>query len=213
VRDRTGCLGRRSYRVSTILRALPSDLAAAIIVLLHQDPDRVSTIVYILEQRSTMPVTVAVDAQQLESGVAAVIPPGRHLLVKPGAEIMLISSGAFPPSRPSADLLLATLATAAGKNAIAVVLSALDMTPQREPLRSTPPAASSSRPIRRPRISSPCHRPPSASPARSTTPSLWRASLSYSLRSRRRRPLRHSPTPGPSLAQHGATRCHLRSEF
>jgi two-component system chemotaxis response regulator CheB len=111
--------------VSTILRAVPSNLAAAIVVLLHQDPDRVSTLVEILDRRSTMPVSVAVDAQRLESGVVVVIPPGSHALVKPGAEIMLISSGAFPPSRPSADLLLATLATAAGKNAIAVVLSGL----------------------------------------------------------------------------------------
>ncbi len=111
------------HAVSTILRAVPSNLAAAIVVLLHQDPDHVSTLVDILDGRSTMPVTVAVDGQRLESGVVVVIPPGSHALVKPGAEIMLISSGAFPPSRPSADLLLATLATAAGKNAIAVVLS------------------------------------------------------------------------------------------
>ncbi len=109
--------------VSAVLRAVPSNLAAAIVVLLHQDPDRVSTLVDILDRRSMMPVTVAVDGQQLESGVVVVIPPGSHALVKPGAEIMLISSGAFPPSRPSADLLLATLATAAGAKAIAVVLS------------------------------------------------------------------------------------------
>jgi two-component system, chemotaxis family, protein-glutamate methylesterase/glutaminase len=127
--------------LSTILRALPSDLAAAIVVLLHQDPDRVSTIVDILERHSTMPMTVAVDAQQLESGVVVVIPPGSHLLVKPGAEVMLISSGAFPPSRPSADLLLATLATAAGKNAIAVVLSGLGIAPLLAAL-TTKPAAS-----------------------------------------------------------------------
>ena len=38
------------HAVSTILRGLPSDLAAAIVVLLHQDPDRVSTIVDILER-------------------------------------------------------------------------------------------------------------------------------------------------------------------
>jgi two-component system chemotaxis response regulator CheB len=111
--------------VSTILRAVPSNLPAAIVVLLHQDPDRVSTLVEILERRSTMPVTVAVDGQRLESGVVVVIPPGSHALVKAGAEIMLISSGPFPPSRPSADLLLATLAIAAGKRAIAVVLSGL----------------------------------------------------------------------------------------
>ena len=55
-----------------------------------------------------------------------VVPPGRHLLIAPGADVprtALIVSGAYPPNRPSADLLLATLATAAGERAVAVILS------------------------------------------------------------------------------------------
>jgi two-component system chemotaxis response regulator CheB len=52
-----------------------------------------------------------------------VAPSGNHLLVTPALETALIVSGAAPPSRPSADLLLATLAVSAGPRAIAVVLS------------------------------------------------------------------------------------------
>lgn len=55
-----------------------------------------------------------------------VVPPGTHLLITPDGEIpktALIVSGAYPPNRPSADLLLATLATAVGARAVAVVLS------------------------------------------------------------------------------------------
>jgi two-component system chemotaxis response regulator CheB len=55
--------------------------------------------------------------------VWVVAPSGKHTLIVPGLGIVLIASGAFPPSRPSADLLLTTLAIAAGKRAIAVVLS------------------------------------------------------------------------------------------
>jgi two-component system chemotaxis response regulator CheB len=55
-----------------------------------------------------------------------VAPAGRHVLITPdgaGPSTTLILSGAYPPSRPSADLLLATLATAVGDRAIAVILS------------------------------------------------------------------------------------------
>ncbi|WP_432476436.1 chemotaxis protein CheB [Nocardioides sp. GXQ0305] len=50
-------------------------------------------------------------------------PPGCHTLFTPDGRVSLIVSGAFPPSRPSADLLLTTLAMAVGPRAIAVVLS------------------------------------------------------------------------------------------
>jgi two-component system chemotaxis response regulator CheB len=52
-----------------------------------------------------------------------VAPPGKHVLIAAGPMVRLIASGASPPSRPSADLLLATLATACGPSATAVVLS------------------------------------------------------------------------------------------
>jgi two-component system chemotaxis response regulator CheB len=45
------------------------------------------------------------------------------VLIAGGPRLAVIASGAAPPSRPSADLLLATLATACGLRATAVVLS------------------------------------------------------------------------------------------
>ena len=52
-----------------------------------------------------------------------VAPAGRHTLITNDETIALIPSGPVPPYRPSADLLLTTLALAAGRRAIAVVLS------------------------------------------------------------------------------------------
>jgi two-component system chemotaxis response regulator CheB len=52
-----------------------------------------------------------------------VAPAGYHTLVTCGARISLIVSGDAPPYRPSADLLLTSLALAAGPRAVAVVLS------------------------------------------------------------------------------------------
>jgi two-component system chemotaxis response regulator CheB len=109
--------------VSRVLGALPESFAAAIVVLIHQAPDRASELVELLGRRSVVPVAAAHQGTALEAGRVIVAPPGKHLLVTPAMRCALIASGAAPPSRPSADLLLTTLATAAGPRAIAVVLS------------------------------------------------------------------------------------------
>lgn len=109
--------------VSTVLEGLPEDLDAAVVVLIHQAPDRANALVRLLQRRSPLPVVAAQDDAPLAAGIVVVAPPGKHTLVTSGPRVALIVSGASPPSRPSADLLLATLATACGPLATAVVLS------------------------------------------------------------------------------------------
>lgn len=109
--------------VSTVLEGLPEGLGAAVIVLIHQSPDRESTLVGLLQRRSRLAVVAAEDGAKLQTGTIVVAPPGKHVLVAEGPVVALVASGDSPPSRPSADLLLATLATACGPRATAVVLS------------------------------------------------------------------------------------------
>jgi two-component system, chemotaxis family, protein-glutamate methylesterase/glutaminase len=109
--------------LSRVLAALPNDLPASIIVLLHVSPDRESMLPDILRRISPLGVEAARDGEALAPGRVIVAPAGRHLLITGDLRAALIASGAFPPSRPSADLLLTTLAIAAGPRAIAVVLS------------------------------------------------------------------------------------------
>ena len=109
--------------VLRVLGPLPEEFAAATLVLIHQAPDRVSRLVEILGRRCELPVVAAEHGGILHAGCVVVAPPGQHTLITPGLGIALIESGAFPPSRPSADLLLTTLAVAVGGRAIAVVLS------------------------------------------------------------------------------------------
>ena len=109
--------------VSDVLESLPPDLDAAVIVLIHQAPDRESVLVHLLGRRSSLPVRAARDEMPLQPQTVVVAPPGQHVLIAPGPTIALIVSGASPPSRPSADLLLTTLATVCGPRATAVVLS------------------------------------------------------------------------------------------
>src|SRR3954447_22241431 len=108
---------------SEVLGALPSDLDAAVVILIHQQPDRSSHIAEILARHSPLPVALAEHDAPLAPARVIVAPPGKHLLIVPGPRTMLIVSGAAPPSRPSADLLLTTLAVACGPDATAVVLS------------------------------------------------------------------------------------------
>jgi two-component system, chemotaxis family, protein-glutamate methylesterase/glutaminase len=109
--------------LSTVLAGLTAGLPANVLALLHIAPDCESVLPSILGRVSALDVRAAADGDQLTPGRVLVAPAGRHMLVTCDRRIALIVSGAFPPSRPSADLLLTTLATATGPRAIAVVLS------------------------------------------------------------------------------------------
>jgi two-component system, chemotaxis family, protein-glutamate methylesterase/glutaminase len=106
-----------------VLRSLPTDLPAAFIALQHADPTRVSHLAEILDRSAPLPVCDAQDGAVLAPGRVVVAPSGFHTLVTRDRTIALVGSGQRPPLRPSADLLLATLAVSAGPNAVAVVLS------------------------------------------------------------------------------------------
>jgi two-component system chemotaxis response regulator CheB len=103
--------------------ALSQNLPASVLALLHVSPDAESVLPQILRRISALGVEPARDGDALAPGRVLVAPAGRHLLITPDLRVALIKSGAFPPSRPSADLLLTTLAVAAGRRVIAVVLT------------------------------------------------------------------------------------------
>ncbi|MDP9239964.1 MAG: chemotaxis protein CheB [Actinomycetota bacterium] len=109
--------------VSRVLKLLPPDFPAAVIVLQHHSPDHVSHLRDVLSQRTSLPVTDATDGELLTASAVFIAPSGHHLLVASGNRVALIPSGSYPPNRPSADLLLTSLALTAGSRTIAVVLS------------------------------------------------------------------------------------------
>jgi two-component system chemotaxis response regulator CheB len=107
--------------LSRVLGPLPADFPAAVLVALHLNPDRASHLTAILAARTALRVEEASDGATLVPGTALVVPAARHLLVTSAARIGLLDTGA--PPRPSADLLLATLAVTCGPRALAVVLT------------------------------------------------------------------------------------------
>jgi two-component system chemotaxis response regulator CheB len=108
-----------------VLAALPANLPAAVLVALHQDPAHPSQLAAILARRTRLAVEIADDRTEMRPGLVIVVPPGRHLLVTSNARLGLIDTGSVPPARPSADLLLATLAVTCGSRALAVILTGM----------------------------------------------------------------------------------------
>lgn len=109
--------------LTSVLAPLPATLPAAMLVVQHLDPDHASSLASILDNRTALKVRPADDGDLLAVGSVLVGPPGYHLLVTSSAHVGLIRSGHLPPARPSADLLLATLAVTCGPRALAVVLT------------------------------------------------------------------------------------------
>lgn len=108
---------------SSVLTALPSTFGAAVIVLRHLQPDRQSLLPQLLAAQTALPARAVTDGTLLTPGVVFVAPAGQHTLITRDRRMALVESGDFPPSRPSADLLLTTLAMACGPDAIAVILT------------------------------------------------------------------------------------------
>jgi two-component system chemotaxis response regulator CheB len=106
-----------------VLETLPATFGASIIVLQHQPPGRPSALAEILGRHCVLPVAPVSDRVPLRRGTVLVVPPGKHALATVDGTISLIASDGAPPYRPSADLLLTTLAVVAGRRTVAVILS------------------------------------------------------------------------------------------
>lgn len=109
--------------LSRVLAPLPVDFPASVIALQHLMPDHPSQLADILRERCAMDVVVAEHGMALTPACVHVAPPGKHILLRQDDTLALITSGAYPPNRPSADLLLVSLALIGGSRSIAVVLS------------------------------------------------------------------------------------------
>ena len=105
-----------------VLGPLPGGLEASIVVIMHLQPDHESVLASILSRATVMPVIQAAADDVLEPGHVYVAPPDAHLLVA-GGKLDLSLGPPIHFLRPSADVLLASLAGAFGHRALAVVLS------------------------------------------------------------------------------------------
>ncbi|MCL6441105.1 MAG: chemotaxis protein CheB, partial [Thermoleophilum sp.] len=109
--------------LSHVLRALPADFSAAVLIVQHLDPRHRSLMASILSRRTPLRVKEAEEGDRLAPATVFIAPPNRHLLVNPDGTLSLSQSELVHFVRPSADLLFESVEASYRDRAIAVVLS------------------------------------------------------------------------------------------
>ena len=104
---------------AAILKALPPDLGAAVVLILHLAPDHESVVSELLPRWTSMPVDVAVEGMAVERNHIYVIPPDRRMTLSGGELRLEPRAGLYHPI----DYFFRSLAKDLGSRAIAVILS------------------------------------------------------------------------------------------
>lgn len=106
-----------------LFQGIPADLDAAVLVVIHLTPQARSYLPSILGRWTPLHVEQAEDGMALEPGVVRVAPPDAHLLVDETETLRLDHSQLVHHVRPSADVLLLSLAQNHHGPCTAIVLS------------------------------------------------------------------------------------------
>lgn len=107
-----------------VLGALPPDFELPVLVVQHICEGFTDGLATWLDSVIALPVRLARDGEPAGTGVT-IAPDDAHLLLDAGGHLRLDRHSARGPHRPSADLLLTSIAAAAGRGAVAVVLTGM----------------------------------------------------------------------------------------
>jgi two-component system chemotaxis response regulator CheB len=92
-------------------------------IVVHQPPDKESTLVDLLDSKCRLHVREAQDKEPIAAGTIYLAPPDYHLLVETDRRLSLSSEEPVNYSRPSIDLLFMTAADAYQSELIGVILT------------------------------------------------------------------------------------------
>ena len=108
--------------LKNVVNALPADLDAAVVIVLHLYPRSKSYLDEILARSAKLPVTQSVDQMPLRAGTVYVAPPDFHILV--GRDRVILSRGPRENRhRPSINALFSSAAQEFGPDVIGVILT------------------------------------------------------------------------------------------
>jgi two-component system, chemotaxis family, protein-glutamate methylesterase/glutaminase len=108
--------------LTTLVRGVPADLPAAVLVVIHIWPYAKSSLPQLLSRAGALPAAHARDGEPIEHGHIYVAPPDHHLLIRDG-RIELTRGPRENDTRPAVDPLFRSAAHAYGKRVIGVILS------------------------------------------------------------------------------------------
>ncbi len=108
--------------LTLLVKQLPSDLNAAVIIVLHLPSNGTSVLPRILNRAGNLPASHAQDGEVIVPGRIYIAPPDYHLVVKPGY-LRLTRGPKENGFRPAIDPTFRTAARAYGQRVVAVVLT------------------------------------------------------------------------------------------
>lgn len=108
--------------LTALVRDLPADLPAAVLIVIHFPSQGTSALPRILTRAGRLPAAHATDGEKILRGHIYVAPPDYHLLVHYGF-IRLVRGPKENHCRPAVDPLFRTAARAYGPRVVGVVLS------------------------------------------------------------------------------------------
>jgi two-component system, chemotaxis family, protein-glutamate methylesterase/glutaminase len=107
-----------------ILSAMPRDVEAALLAVLHTADHSRSMLPDILQRRSNMPVSHPCDGDRIERGRFYIAPPGFHMIVEEGF-VRVLQGPRENLHRPAIDPLFRSAAAAYGRRVIGVILTGM----------------------------------------------------------------------------------------
>jgi two-component system chemotaxis response regulator CheB len=112
---------------SQIIRALPRDFPAAVVIVQHRPPFRPSLLTNLLASRTDLVVTDATTGHRLRPGTIYLAKPDRHLMFSETGTFRYTDGTRIRFLRSSANPLFESAAKVFGTNAVAVVLTGSGM--------------------------------------------------------------------------------------
>ena len=108
-----------------VLRGLPADLPAAVFITQHMPPHFTRSLAERLDKTSLVKVKEASAGESIRNGEAYVAPGGYHLLAQKDGTVFLSNAVSVNHVRPSADVMMESVAEVFGAAAIGVVLTGM----------------------------------------------------------------------------------------
>lgn len=109
--------------LSDLMKALPADLPAAVLVVQHTSPNSRGFLPEVLARAGRLPVVYPREGQLVEPGLVFVAPPDRHMVVRPDGHIHLSHGPKENRTRPAVDVTFRSAALAFGAKVVGVVLT------------------------------------------------------------------------------------------